>query len=367
MSWFSRFLFGAPASAAAVQAVPIPPWSPQPELAALVYHDIYGPTGSDVVTRDTAMTVSPIKRARAVIVGRIADLPMEQGEMIGTDGEFVPDGEQPEWLTTGSPSAAQTAWHRMAWTLDDLMFTGWALWTVTRDDAGKITEAARVPRHRWTFSPTSPTGVSIDGQPVTDDQSVILLVGPDEGLLTSARDTIRGWRYMERAWVGRTRNPIPAMVLHETERDGVTQDEAKKYVAAWSAARTSENGAVGFLPATLTLEVHGEVEADLFDKGRNAARIDIANQTNLPVSYLDGSTATSSLTYVTQEGTRNQIVDDLEYWMAPIEACLSVLAVTGQESKVIRFNRSNLTAVPNDAHGATTRDTDTDPETENAA
>ncbi len=151
-------------------------------------------------------------------------------------------------------------------------------------------------------SPTSPpTGVSANGAPVTDPNSVLLICGPDEGLLITARDSIRGWRYMEKAWVGRARNPIPLIVIHEAQENGTTQDEAQAIVSAFAAARTSENGAVGFLPAGLNLEVHGAVEADLFDKGRNASRIDIANQVNLPVSYLDGSTATSSLTYVTQE------------------------------------------------------------------
>lgn len=228
-------------------------------------------------------------------------MPIELGDT-DESGEFVPDATQPEWLT--STGTVQTVWHRTAWTLDDLLFTGWSLWAIERDSFGTITKAARIPRAHWTFSDESPpTGVSANGAPVTDPpNSVLLICGPDEGgLLITARDSIRGWRYMEKAWVGRARNPIPLIVIHEAQENGTTQDEAQAIVSAFAAARTSENGAVGFLPAGLNLEVHGAVEADLFDKGRNASRIDIANQVNLPVSYLDGSTATSSLTYVTQE------------------------------------------------------------------
>lgn len=353
MSWISRLLFGSPASAGNVLAsgAIIPPFAPTPELAALVYSDIYGPSGLDAVTRESAMTVSPIKRGRAVIIGRLADLVFEQGEMV--DGEFVADEKQPGWLT--NTLTPQTCWHRFAWSLDDVIFTGWSLWIVERDEAGNITDAARLARHRWNFDTASPTGVTIDQQPVTDEGSVILFAGPDDGLLIAARDAIRGWRYMERAWVGRVRNPIPLIVLHEKEANGVSQTEAEGIVAAFAAARTSDNGAVGFLPASLDIETYGDVVADLFDNGRNAARIDIANQMNLPVSYLDGSTATSSLTYVTQEGTRNQIIDDLEYWIAPFEARLSKKDVTGGDTKVIRLNRSNLTSTPNDTHGATAR------------
>lgn len=347
MSWFSRFLFGPTGSAGNVLApLPVLPYSPSPELAALVYSDIYGPTGADAVTRESAMSVAPVKRARAVIVGRLADLPFQQGT---TDdaGEFVADKVQPAWLT--STGTVQTAWHRVAWTLDDVLFTGWALWLLGRD-GDTIASAVRLRRDRWAFAEDSPTGVSIDGAPVGDPSTVLLICGPDEGLLITARDAIRGWRYMERAWVGRVRNPIPLVVLHEVAGEEVTEAEAKAYVGAFSTARRSDDGAIGFLPSKINLETYGEIEADLFDKGRNAARIDIANQVNMPVSYLDGSTATSSLTYVTQEGSRNQLVDDLEYWLAPVEVALSTLAPAG---RIIRANRANLTAVPNQQFGPT--------------
>lgn len=329
------------------------PWAPTPELKALVYSDIFGDTGADIVTRETAMRVAPIKRGRAVIVGRLSDLPFELGEFV--NGEFVADQTQPAWLTqTGS--IATSAWHRFAWSLDDVLFTRWSLWAVDRDEAGTVVAADRIDQTSWRFDQASPTGVAIllgnlVWAHVTDETSVILFSGPDDGLLTTAHDTITGWRHMERSWVGRVRNPIPAMALKEREANGVTQAEAQRYVEAWAAARTSPNGAVGFLPHGLDLEVYGEVKADLFNEGRNAARIDVANHMNLPVAYLDGSTATSSLTYVTQEGSRAQVIDDLEYWVAPFEARLSQPDITGDPDKVVRLNRSNLTAVPNDDHG----------------
>ena len=332
------------------------PWSGTSTLKALVYKDIYGSSDDDIVTRETAMRVAPIKRGRAVIIGRLADLPFELGEFV--DGEFVADETQPGWLTQ-TASITSTPWHRFAMSLDDTLFSRWSLWAVDRDDAGAITDAERIELNRWRFDQESPTGVAIAlgdilapiWAPITDDRSVILFNGPDDGLLATARDTIAGWRHMERSWVGRVRSPIPAMVLQEVEANGVSQEEAQQYVDAWAKARTSPNGAIGFLPASLKLDVHGDVQADLFNEGRNAARIDVANHMNLPVSYLDGSTATSSLTYVTQEGSRAQIIDDLEYWIAPFEARLSQADVTGNARKVVRLNRSNLTAVPNDDHG----------------
>ncbi|WP_336630840.1 MULTISPECIES: phage portal protein [unclassified Microbacterium] len=318
------------------------------------------------------MRVAPVKRGRAVILGRLSDLPMEIGEVVA--GEFVADKTQPAWLSETS-SIATTPWYRFASALDDVLFTGWALWSVERDESGAITDADYIERSRWKFDATSPTGVAwafgteatgLVWMPVTDPRSVVLFAGPDDGLLESAQDSIRGWRHMERAWVGRVRNPIPLIVIEEKEQNGATPDEAKAIVDAFASARTSPNGAVGFLPAKYSIQAMGEAKADLFNEGRNAARIDIANHMNLPVSYLDGSTATSSLTYVTQEGDRHALIDDLEYWLTPFEARLSEADVTGAAGKVIRFNRSNLTATPNDPHGAEAPRDDA-PAQENAA
>lgn len=361
MSFLSRLLFGPPASAAAVLGAQnlsassgiIPPWATPGDLLPIVYSDIYGPTGLDAVTRDTAVTCAPIAKGLGIITSRIADLPLVAGTLQpgGEDGdEFVPDAVQPGWLrATGHP---QDVWHRMSLTLDDLVFHGWSLWAVQRDSSGAITDAGRIVYQDWAFDTTSPTGVRIGSKPVINATEVILFAGPHEGILIRARDSIRGWRHMEAAWVGRVRNPVPLVVLHEAEANSVTQPEAEMYVAAWARNRTSPTGAVGWLPATINLEVYGELEADLFDKGRNAARLDLANHLGLPASALDGTAATASLTYVTQEGDRNALVDDLEMWMGPIESRLSQPDIAGP-GKVIRFSRTNLTNTPNDPYGAT--------------
>lgn len=332
------------------------PWSATAKMEQFAWSDIYGATDVETVTRAVAMKVAPVHKGRSVIVGRLGDLPFELGEF--KDGEFVADATQPAWLTSTNDEAT-TPYYRFAWSLDDTLFTGWALWAVDRDDNGTVTAAERVARNMWRFDKESPTGVAIALDSgagliwahVTNSKDVILFAGPDEGLLTTAHDTIIGWRHMERAWVGRTRNPLPLVVLQETEANGADADEVEKVIADYSTARMSPNGAVMFSPHGIEVKTFGEAKADLFNEGRNAARIDIANHMNLPVTYLDGSTATSSLTYVTQEGDRNQVIDDLEFWIAPFEARLSQPDITGNARKVIRLNRSNLTNVPNDDHG----------------
>lgn len=348
MSWISNLLFGAPASAASVlgaRDLPVlSPYAGATGMAGLVWSDIYGPSDAEPVTRASALTVAPIARGRGVILGALAAQQFEQGEWQGDT--FVADADQPAWLT--ATQTAQTPYDRFALSLDDIMFTGWCLWAVVRDSFGRIIDAARIDRSRWKFDADVPvTGIRLDDQPVTDPDSVMLFMGPHEGLLTVAAETIRGWRHMEKAWVGRVRNPIPALVISEEVAGQVTEDEAADIVAAVAKNRSSPNGAIMFLPYGLKAEALGSVEADLYDKGRNAARIDAANHLNLPVSAVDGSTATASLTYVTQEGDAAQLSDDLDYWIAPFDARLSVEAPAG---KVIRLRRSNQ---PDATRGAT--------------
>lgn len=351
-NWFQTLLFGPlcaqPLGFSSPSLVPESPWASSSTIQALVYRDHFK-LGGDEITRSTAMSVPPLKRGRAIIVGSLADLPLSVGSFQGET--WVPVSDQPSWLN--SSASVQTAWHRKANTLDDFIIYGWSLWAVDRDDSGNIVDAVHVQRARWEFDPNVVTGIRVDNAPLTDPSRVLLFQGPDEGILATGSETIRGARFIEQAWVNRVRNPIPLQVLQEVVSGSgsrVTDQQARAYVSQWSDARKDSAGAIGFLPANLKMEVFGETEADLFTEGRNNVRLDIANLLNLPASLLDGSTATASLTYVTQEGQRTSLIDFLEYYMAPLEARLSMPDVT-PEGTVARFNRSNLTSVPNDSHG----------------
>ncbi|WP_222115690.1 hypothetical protein [Microbacterium sp. SLBN-146] len=238
----------------------------------------------------------------------------------------------------------------MATTVDDLIFYGWSLWALNRSEAGTILDAYALPQNRWSFDQSTPLGIRIDKTPVTDPRNVILFQGPDEGILATGNEAVQSWAALGLARLAKAQNPIPAMVLQETEAGKVTQAEAEQYVKAWGDRRRDPNGMIGFLPSKLSLAVHGDIKPELYDQAFNALRLDVANLLNLPASLLDGSTATASLTYVTQEGERQSLIDWLEYWLAPIEARLSMPDVTPQ-GQVVRFDRSNLTDVPNNSHG----------------
>ena len=124
------------------------PWAPPtPQLSSILWADVFGQLGKDTpITREAAMAVPALARARHILCGFGAKQPLVQ---------FTRETRKPKqasWLArTGS---ALTTFHRMLWTLDDLFFNGWSLWDVERAKAGgPITGAAsRVASHRWSFN-----------------------------------------------------------------------------------------------------------------------------------------------------------------------------------------------------------------------
>ena len=101
----------------------------------------------------------------------------------------------------------------------------------------------------------------------------------------------------------------------------------------------SDSAAVGFVPYGITAKFPNAIDdSAMFIQGRNAVRLDIANQTNIPASLLDGSTATASLTYTTAEGQRSSFHEQtIRYWTAPLEHRLSMDDVMPRGQRV-RFD-----------------------------
>lgn len=309
------------------------PWATS-QLSQIVWADILG-SETLPVTRAEAVTVPSITAARKLIVSRIAGLPLVALDAAG------PLAKQPSFLHR--TNGVTTPWHRMAWTLDDLLFYGWSLWQVVRGYDEQILEATRVPPEWWQIDPDN--RITINGQFVDADQ-VILFAGPDEGLCTFACRTIRAAKNVESAWAGRIRNPVPLVDLHRTTDNEMEAEEVVAMIDAFTDARRDVNGAVTSTPADVELKVYGESASSYLVEARNAVRLDVANMTGLPAAALDGSLSTASLTYTTQAGTRTDIADALDGWMDPIAARLSQDDVVPRGTRV-RFDVTDLaTPVP---------------------
>jgi hypothetical protein len=321
-------------------------WWQQPtaQLAQIVVDDVFG-SSLDIVDRAAAMSVPAIARARHLIVGSIADLPLRafRGDVA------VPDEQQPTWCYR---TDGVSPWHRMAWTVDDLLFYGASLWwRVNGSDEGDgkfPTIAPRVPFELWRVNEHSQ--IEIRQAPNSDEwtpapaSSVIYIPGPTAGLLTDAVTTIRGGRQIESAWTARTRSPIPPTLFVQKELGDVDQAEVDALIATWTAARRDpNNGGTAFVPFGLepTFPTTND-DSQMFIQGRNAVRLDVANHTNIPASLLDGSTATASLTYTTAEGQKSSFHEQtLRFWTSPIEHRLSMDDIVPRGQR-IRFDITYL-------------------------
>ncbi|HWO51554.1 MAG TPA: phage portal protein [Ornithinibacter sp.] len=311
------------------------PWQ-HGALNTVVWDDVFS-LAVPTITRAQAVTIPGVTRGRGIIIQLIADKPLvayRGGDRLET---------QPNWLFR-SPGWQGPA-RRMAETIDDLIFYGVSLWGTKRGEAPTgggirpILEAWHVPFADWD---TDEAGriclIDADGHLIPADESeVILIPGFDEGLLAHATRTLTGAVELEKAWVQRAKNPIPMIELHETVESGIDPDEAQEVVDAWAAARASENGGIAYTPNSIEAKALGQYSPDMFIEARNSSRLDVAAFLQLPGSLLDASTATASLTYVTQEGQASS-VDQLTvpYWARPIEDRLSQDDVVAR-GQTVRF------------------------------
>lgn len=329
-------------NAVASDALPIPAGPPPVRgivapgssgtLTDIAYAELFGTISTGLlVTRAMAMSIPAVAKARQLLVTQVARYPLR---VYDTQGLVDP---QPTWIdrTDGQVSP----WHRMAWTLDDLIFFGWSLWAVKRGSDDFPLEAQRVPIDRWSVN--GDNQVLVDGKTVSAE-SVLLIPGPFEGLLATASRTLVGGARLERAWVDKAVNPVPIVELHETGPDELDEDEATDLVGSYLAARNDPQGTVAYTPNRIQLITHGANDPQMFIEARNSLRIDVGGVLGIPAGLMDASLSTASLTYSTQEGQRNEFADfTLPYWLDPISQRLS-MDDTVPRGQRVRFDLADL-------------------------
>lgn len=318
------------------------PYSPTPQLPQMVIADLY--SDADLydlpLSREEAMRVPAVARSRNLLVSTIAKFPLRalrRDPATGVDTDVTSDYA---WLYRTNNSVSP--YERLAWTVDDLIFHGCSVWLL---DRGAPAEGGRrpilnaewcPPRHWRIVNDNGELRLHVDGVAIADER-FLLINSPFEGLLNIAQRTLRGARDIEKAWVGRIRNPIPLIDLHRVD-DDMTDTEVTDMVKAWSAARRNDEGAVASTPASVQLQVHGEIQHELFVEGRNAIRTDIGSFLNVRVAMIDGTIGVDSLTYTTKDGERNSFYEfDLPFCTDPITARLSLDDVVPRGTRV-RFD-----------------------------
>jgi HK97 family phage portal protein len=264
--------------------------------------------GADyLASREEAMSVPAIARARNMICNSIATIPLitrdkETGTII--DQPIVID--EPDRRVPGSVS-----W---VWACEDLLFTGFSYFQVQSlfADTFRVREMWRVsPNRVGTFLNDTGTEIlyyTVDGKQVPERGvgSLVVFYGNDEGLLNRAGRTIRAGAELERAAAMYAREPVPSMVL-KSNGTALPADRIAKLLDAWGAAR--RNRGTAFLNADITMETVGFTPEQI---GLNAAReiiaTELARAVGIPAYFIDAPTG-SSMTYQNAQTARQTLLD----------------------------------------------------------
>ncbi|MFW0784509.1 phage portal protein [Gordonia sp. CPCC 206044] len=314
------------AAANSYQVAIASPFAPATTLNSVVWPDIMG---SDYLplTRTEAVSVPTVSRSRLLIAGTIARLPLEARR----DDELADN--QPVWLTR--TDGAMSPYHRMLWTVDDLIFYGWSLWAVTRDTQGRITRADRINYDRWSFDVAG--RIEVDGELVRSD-SVVLIPGPHEGLITFGARTIRQASNLLQSADKAAKNQTAYLELHQTNEASLTDDDIAELVNSWAKARTGVNGGVAFTNNGIEVREHGAPNEHLLIEGRNASAVDIARCMGIPAALIDAQAQQGSLTYETTQDRNAQFLTfGLSPYMDAISGRLSQDDVAPRKT-VIQFS-----------------------------
>ncbi len=345
-------MLGGPSVAAAVRTSPelaaaatLPrqvglasPLAEPNHLQAVVWADLTGQEAL-ILTRAAVMAIPAVARQRHLICGVGARCPLR----LVDSATGTPVAEQPAWLTTGSGSLS--AYHRMLWTLDDVIFHPFAVWAVERQGgpAGRIVWAERVAQER--LEHTEDDSLLIDGKP-TREEDVIILPGPHEGILSFGGPALQRTIDNLDAAATAARNPSAYLELHYTGTEPVSDDEIDTTVQRWAEARRGKNGGVAWTGANLEVIEHGTHESHLLIEGRNADAVDVSRMVSSPAAMADATAAGASLTYETTQGRNVQFLDyGASLYMDALAARLSMDDVCPPGTSIV-FDTANLTTVP---------------------
>lgn len=329
----------------------VSPWAPPSEFETIVATELLGDlSASGAVTREIALRVPGLKRAHDIHCMLVSRIPFFQ--YAGDERAAV----QPAWLTNSASGISPR--HRMFGVTSDLFMNGWACLGFTAD----MSDALHVPVGMWEIN--SATGAVEINERIPAEyraRPVAIPLGYGaNGVLVDGIDTIRAARQIERVWMDRINNPAPATDLHFTDPqyDGMNRKEQRKIVDAWNENRQRSGGQTAVTKSFIDVKALGQTSADLFEKGRNAIRLDLANQAWVPASIIEGAKdgGGTDINYSNEATSRNQLYDfGTDMFVSAIEARLSLDDVC-PSGESIRGDATNLMAVPTPNMNPTSED-----------
>jgi len=287
------------------------------------------------VTRETAMQVPAVARARNVICNTLGTIPLE---LYARDGRHMRKHswmEQPDLNTPYSVTMART--------IDSLAFFGVAYWQVTNTYA----EDNRPSRFQW-LDPrrvtwdtnTSMTAIAqyyvdLNPVPMSGIGSLVTFQGLEEGILARGGKTIATAHALETAAYNISQDPVPMGILKNSGFD-LSEDQIISSLSAWKQARKTKSTA--YLNSNFEYQTVGfdSKQMQLVD-ARSHIASEIARMMNVP-AYVVGADMQANMTYSNAVDTRKDLVQaTLRGYIGAVEDRLNMADITAAGSYV-RFD-----------------------------
>ena len=294
--------------------------------------------GFTYVTREQAMSVPAVARARNIICGTIGSLPLEEynAQDISIKNRVVID----------QPDPAVPRANTIGWLVDDLLFHGIGYLQVmdVSPADGRPYRLRRVNPVRVTpnisADQTLVISYNLDGQLLPNNGlgSLIVFNGMDEGVLVRAGRTIKTAMELEQAAYRMASEPVPQMVLNN-EGMNLDSNQISNLLASFKQARRDRSTAYTEGPIKLTTLGFDSAQMQLTE-GRAHSNGEIARLMGIPAIYVGAET--NSMTYSNVTSERRSLVDfSLRPYLDIIESRLSMDDVTPRGQQV-RFDMDDF-------------------------
>lgn len=270
----------------------------------------------DVWSREAAMSVPTVSRARDLLCSAVGALPLTLWNVNFNDTGPPIEQQIPPAAWMARPDPNRTRQFLLAWTVDDLLFLARAYWRITSRYADS---------YPATFEWLPAADVNIDhsgkvsylGQTI-DGNDIIEFLSPLDGILYTGWRSIQTALNLEGAANRFSTAEIPAGWLQQRENsEPLDSTELAEMASEWQAARASRTTAA----LNPFLEWHeSTMDPDRLEltASRGYQSLELARLANIP-PYLVGAPAGTGMTY---QNTAQAKADLVDFGIAPFTGCI---------------------------------------------
>jgi len=272
------------------------------------------------VSRKEAMSVPSVARARNLICGTVAGIPLEYYNK--RTGEVI---AAPRWINQLAKN--QPSFITICWIVDSLLFYGVSYLRVTERYAedGRPAAFEWIANARVTFT-TDLEGIMVtqyyvDAAPIAMND-IVTIQGFDEGVLERAGQTINSAIQLNKSASIASATPMASGILKNTGAD-LPANEVSGLLAAWKRSRN--NNSTAYLTSTLEFQpTQFSPKEMMMVEGIQNLSTEIARAMNVPAYYLS-SDQNTTMTYANVTEERKQFFAlSIEPYIQAIQTRLSM-------------------------------------------